>query len=230
MLQLARADILRLDVLFLRSSSAIRAENLVFRRQLARYIERDIKPRRVDHATRASLALLSRLFDWRDAVVIVRPGTIVRWHRLGWRIVWRWKCRAGRPPIPPELRDLIRRMAAENPLWGEERIANELLVKLGIRVSPRTVGKYMPKRPPVKARGDQRWSTFLKNHCKGDPRVRLLRSGHCDIPNAVCICCHRARDTPIGACKRDRIPECRLDVAAVAGGRRRGRRASVSYP
>jgi putative transposase len=57
-------------------------------------------------------------------------------------------------------------MATENPLWGEERIANELLVKLGIRVSPRTVGKYMPKRPPGQPRGDQRWSTFLKNHAK----------------------------------------------------------------
>jgi hypothetical protein len=57
-------------------------------------------------------------------------------------------------------------MAAENPFWGEERIANELLVKLGIRVSPRTVGKYMPKRPPGQPRGDQRWSTFLKNHAK----------------------------------------------------------------
>src|SRR5437667_10665248 len=235
MLQVARAiigvvsDVLRLGVSFLRSSSAIRADDLVLRKQLASYIERGIKPRRVDHATRVSLALFTRLFDWRDAVVSVRPSTIVRGHRLGWRIFWRWKCRAVRPPITAELRGLIRRMAAENPLWGEERIANELLVKLGIRVSPRTVGKYMPKRPPVKARGDQRWSTFLKNHCKGDPRVRLLRSGHCDIPNAVCICCHRARDTPIGACKRDRIPECRLDVAAVAGGRRRGRRASVSY-
>ena len=160
------ADLLRLVVSFLRSSSAIRAENLVLRRQLARYIERGIKPRRVDHATRVSLALFTRLFDWRDAVVIVRPATIVRWHRMGWRIFWRWKCRAGRPPIPPELRSLIRRMAAENPLWGEERIANELLVKLGIRVSPRTVGKYMPKRPPGQPRGDQRWSTFLKNHAK----------------------------------------------------------------
>ena len=144
----------------------VRVKNLVLRRQLASYIERGIKPRRVDHATRVSLALFTRLFDWRDAVVNVRPATIVRWHRLGWRIFWRWKCRAGRPPIPPELRRLIRRMAAENPLWGEERIANELLVKLGIRVSPRTVGKYMPKRPPGQPRGDQRWSTFLKNHAK----------------------------------------------------------------
>jgi putative transposase len=66
----------------------------------------------------------------------------------------------------PELRSLIRRMATENPLWSEERIANELLVKLGIRVSPRTAGKYVPKRPPGQPRGDQRWSTFLKNHAK----------------------------------------------------------------
>jgi len=106
------------------------------------------------------------MFDWRASVVNVRPSTVVRWHRMGWRIFWRRKCRAGRPPIPPELRSLIRRMAAENPLWGEERIANELLVKLGIRVSPRTVGKYIPKRSPGQPRDDQRWSTFLKNHAK----------------------------------------------------------------
>ena len=159
-------DALRLGVLFLRSSSAVRAENLILRRQLARYIERGIKPRRMDHATRVSLAVFSRLCDWRQAVVNVRPSTMIRWHRLGWRIFWGWKCKAGRPPIPPELWALIRRMAAENPLWGEERIANELMVKLGIRVSPRTVRKYMPKRPPGQPRGAQRWSTFLKNHAK----------------------------------------------------------------
>ena len=122
MVQLVRAivgvasDVLSLGVLFLHSSSAIRAENLVLRKQLASYIERGLKPRRVDHATRVSVALFTRVFDWRDTVVIVRPATIVRWHRMGWRIFWRWKCRAGRPPIPPELRSLIRRMAAENPL------------------------------------------------------------------------------------------------------------------
>ena len=135
-------------MLFFRSASSVRAENLVLRRQLGRYIERGIKPRRVDHMTRVSLALFSRLCNWREAVVNVRPATIIRWHRLGWRIFWRLKCRAGRPPIPLELRLLIRRMAAENSLWGQERIANELLLKLGIRVSPRTVAKYMRKRPP----------------------------------------------------------------------------------
>ena len=91
---------------------------------------------------------------------------MIRWHRAGWRLFWRCKSRPGRPPIPLELRQLIRRMATENPLWGEERIANELLLKLGLRVSPRTVRKYMPKRPPGRPRGDQRWSTFLRNHAR----------------------------------------------------------------
>jgi len=77
------------------------------------------------------------------------------------------KSRAGRPQIPEELRELIRRMARENVLWGEERIANELLLKLGIRLSPRTVRKYLPKRPPGRPRGDLRWSTFLKSHARG---------------------------------------------------------------
>ena len=69
------------------------------------------------------MALLSRLFEWRSALVVVRPGTGVRWHRAGFRLFWRWRSRPGRPPIPLELRRLIRRMAKDNPLWGQERIA-----------------------------------------------------------------------------------------------------------
>ena len=160
------ADLVGLLVLSARPRRSIEAENLLLRRQLALFRERGVKPRRVDAATRLSLAWLSRLCDWRSCVIVVRPETIVRRHRAGWRLFWRYKSRPGRPPIPLELRQLIRRMATENPMWGEERIANELLVKLGIRGSPRTVGKYMPKRPPGQPRGDQRWSTFLKNHAK----------------------------------------------------------------
>jgi putative transposase len=160
------ADLIGLLMLTVRRRRSIEAENLVLRGQLALFKERGVKPRRIDAATRLSLAWLSRLCDWRSCVIVVRPETIVRWHRAGWRLFWRYKSRTGRPPIPPELRSLIRRMAAENPLWGEERIANELLVKLGIRVSPRTVRRYMPKRPSGQPRGDQRWSTFLKNHAK----------------------------------------------------------------
>jgi hypothetical protein len=87
--------------------------------------------------------LLSHLFDWRDSLVVVRPETLIRWHRAGWKLFWRLKSRPGRPPIPLEVQELIRRMANENPSWGEERIANELLLKLDIRVSPRTLNKYL---------------------------------------------------------------------------------------
>jgi len=160
------ADLVGLLVLTARSRRSIEAENLVLRRQLALFKERGVKPRRIDVATRLSLVWLSRLCDWRSCVIVVRPKTIVRWHRAGWRLFWRCRSRPGRPPIPLELRQLIRRMATENPLGGEERIANELLVKLGIRVSPRTVRKYMLMRPPGQPRGDQRWSAFLKNHAK----------------------------------------------------------------
>ena len=140
-------DMLRWLRLAFRSSQSIQAENLFLRRQLALCIERGVKPRRIDAATRIVLTVLLRLFDWRDALAVVSPATLIRWHRAGWRLFWRMRSRPGRPPIPPELQALIRRIADQNPSWGEERIANELLLKLGIRVSPRTVNKYLPRRP-----------------------------------------------------------------------------------
>src|SRR5712672_230407 len=161
------AEALRWLRLAFRSSQAIRAENLFLRRQLALYIERGVKPRRIDPATRIALTLLSRLFDWRDALAVVRPVMLIRWHRAGWKLFWHLKSRPGHPPIPVQLQALIRRIANENPSWGEERIANELLVKLGIRVSPRTVNKYLPRRPRGRPRGDLRWSTFLRLHAQG---------------------------------------------------------------
>jgi putative transposase len=161
------AEALRWLRLAFRSSQSIQAENLFLRRQLALYIERGVKPRRIDPATRIALTLLSRLFDWRDALAVVRPVTLIRWYRAGWKLFWRLKSRPGRPPIPVELQALIRRIANENPSWGEERIANELLLKLGIRVSPRTVNKYLHRRPGGRPRGDLRWSTFLRLHAQG---------------------------------------------------------------
>ncbi len=154
------------SLLFLltRCRGKLAAENLFLRKQLAFYKERGIKPGQIDSATRFTLVVLSRLFDWKDTLAIVQPKTLIRWHREGFRIFWRWKSRMGRPTIPEELKMLIRQMARENPVWGEERISNELLLKLGIRVSPRTVRKYMPKEPSRGPRGDQRWSTFLRNH------------------------------------------------------------------
>jgi len=160
-------DAFRRMLLRFRSAEALRAENLFLRRQLALYVERGIPPHRVDVATRVSPAVLARLFDWREALVVVQPATMIRRHRSGWSLLWRMKSRTGRPAIPMELRELIRRIARENVLWGEERIANGLLLKLGVRISPRTVSKYLPKRPPGRPRGDLRWSTFLESHARG---------------------------------------------------------------
>ncbi len=161
------ADMLRWLRLVLRSGRSIQAENLFLRRQLALYLERGVKPRRIDPATRIGLTLPSQLFDWRDALVVVRPETLIRWHRAGWKLFWRLKSRPGRPPIPPDLQALICRIANENLSWGEERIANELLLKIGIHVSPRTVNKYLPRRPRGRPRGDLRWKTFLRLHAQG---------------------------------------------------------------
>jgi len=160
-------ETLRWCRLTFRSTRSIKAENLFPRRQLGLYVERGVKRRRIDPVTRISLALLSRFFNWREALVVVRPETMIRWHRAGWKLFWRLKSRPGRPPIPQQLQALIRRMGHENPSWGEERIANELLLKLGIQVSPRTVRKYLPRRPPGRPRGDLRWSTFLRLHARG---------------------------------------------------------------
>ena len=86
------------------------------------------------------MAAVSRLFDLRAALVVVKPDTLIRWHRKGFRLFWHWKSKpTGRPRLPSDLQQLIRKMAAENPTWGEERIAAERLLNLGIRVSPRTV-------------------------------------------------------------------------------------------
>src|SRR5271156_3580551 len=149
-------DLIALTALALRQRRATAAEILVLRRQLALYQERGIKAHRIDAVTRISLALLSRLCNWRDALVVVRPQTMLRWHRAGWKLFWRLKSRPGRPSIPIEIQALIRRMGKENPSWGEERIANEFLVKLGIRLSPRTVSKYLSRPPRGRPRGDLR--------------------------------------------------------------------------
>ena len=101
--------------------------------------------------------------DWRQHLVLVRPYTVVRWQRQAWKLFWRWRSngRLGRPRLSVEVRELIARLARENPQWGSERIRGELL-KLGISVSKRSIQRYRrrrPARPP-----SQTWRTFLANH------------------------------------------------------------------
>ena len=142
------------------------AENLFLRKQLALFQERQARPRRTTAPLRLAMVALARFFDWRNALVIVKPDTFVGWHRTAFKKFWRWKSRKpGRPPLPKDLRELVLRMARENPTWGEERIADELSLKLGIRVSPRTVGNYLERGRPRGSSG-QRWTTFVRYHAQ----------------------------------------------------------------
>jgi transposase InsO family protein len=146
---------------------ALVAENLFLRRQLALFIERKAKARPTTAVVRLSLLMLACCFDWRGALVIVKPETFLKWHRTAFRAFWRWKSQpSGQPLLPNNIRQLIQRMAAENPIWGEERIANELLLKLGIRASPRTVAKYLKQTWPRGRNQSQRWTTFVRNHAR----------------------------------------------------------------
>jgi len=160
-------DLLTFFRLILRTSQAVAAENLFLRKQFALYVERQTKPHRATDAVRFTLAQLSALFDWRDALIVVKPDTLIRWHRKGFRLFWKWKSRsAGRPRVPVEVRKLIGEMAENNPTWGEERIADELLLKIGIQISPGTVRRYMPTAPKQPRMTSQRWMTFVQNHAK----------------------------------------------------------------
>jgi len=153
-----------------RSRAAVAAEVLFLRKQLAYYQDHQIRPRRLTDGARLSLVIWSYFFDWQEALAIVTPATFVRWHRKGFKLYWRWKSRGGRPPLPTEIRQLIASMVKENVTWGEERVADELSLKLGVYVSPRTVRKYWPKQPDATGRtrtSSQHWRTFVKNHAQG---------------------------------------------------------------
>ena len=148
-----------------RSHAALQIEILALRHQLG-VLQRSVKRPRLTPADRLLWAWLSAAWaGWRSALVIVKPETVIAWHRKGFRLFWTRKVRhgqPGRPAIPKDVRELIRKMSRENPLWGAPRIHGELL-KLGIDVGETSVGKYMARRrkPP-----SQTWRTFLENHLK----------------------------------------------------------------
>jgi hypothetical protein len=103
----------------IRSRAQLSAENLFLRKQLAMYQERRVKPRRADDGARITLVALSCFLKWRSLLLVVKPETLRRWHRKGFRLFWRWKSRRpGRPPIPDDLQLLIAAMAAANRTWG----------------------------------------------------------------------------------------------------------------
>jgi Integrase core domain len=156
-----------------KSRRRLEAELLILRHQLN--VLRQRAPRRLYFrwADRALFVWLYRGFPRiLDTIAVVRPETVVRWHRMGFAAYWRWKSRplGGRPWIRKEVRDLIRRMSFENPLWGAPKIHGELL-KIGIEVAQSTVAKYMV---PRQDRPLQTWKTFLHNHAEGIASIDLF--------------------------------------------------------
>jgi len=140
------------------------AENLALRQQLIVLHRRSKRPRLKTRDRVFWLWLARSWGEWRESLIVVKPATVVRWHRQGFKYYWTWKSRhkGGRPAVDPEVRDLIRRMSRSNPLWGAPRIHGELL-KLGIDLSQTTVAKYMirHRKPPSPS-----WRAFLNNHVK----------------------------------------------------------------
>jgi hypothetical protein len=156
-----------------RSRARLEAEILVLRQRIN--VLRRKSPKRpafsnIDHLL---LVWLSQLVPTTlEALTVVRPETVIRWHRAGFRAYWRFRSRprGGRPKMPVDIRQLVRAMSVANPLWGAPRIHGELL-KLGIEVGQTTVAKYMARgrRPP-----SQGWRTFLRNHADGIASVDLF--------------------------------------------------------
>jgi hypothetical protein len=149
-----------------RSRAALQLENLALRHQIGVLGRVAAKRLKLTSADRLLWICLSRVWrGWRSALTIVKPETVIAWHRAGFRLFWTWKVRRGqpgRPIISPEVRALIRKMCRENPSWGAPRIRCELL-KLGINVGESSVSKYMlrSRKPP-----SQTWRTFLEIHAK----------------------------------------------------------------
>ena len=163
-----------------RSRAALQFEVLALRHQL-QVLERSRARRlRLSRADRLLWVWFSRVWnEWRAALVIVTPETVIAWHRQGIRLFWTWKSRRrrGRPTVPPDVRTLIRTMSDANPRWGAPRIHGELL-KLGIDLSQATVAKYMVRcrQPP-----SQTWRTFLANH-----RAQIVAADFFVVPTATC--------------------------------------------
>jgi putative transposase len=149
----------------LKTRRSLSLENLALRQQLA-VLRSSVKRSQLSNVDPGFWVLLRRIWtDWERVLVIVKPETVVRWHRAGFRRYWAWKSRRrrpGRPGVAPELRKLIRDISRANPLWGAPRVHGEL-TKLGITISQAAVSKYMirPRKPP-----SQTWRSFLDNHVK----------------------------------------------------------------
>jgi len=180
----------------LRSRAAVELENLALRYQIGVLQRSAAKRPKPTSGDRLFWICLCRLWcDWRSTLAIVKPETVVAWHRVAFRRFWTRKVRRGlpgRPLISCEVRDLIRKMCRENPRWGAPRIHGELL-KLGINIAESSVSKYMVRgnKPP-----SQTWRTFLENHAQQLASTARWPDNNCErhfpLPNSGVTCCATA--------------------------------------
>src|ERR1700756_1386453 len=211
-----------------KARATLEAENLVLRQQVNVLRRRTPKRPHLNNTDRFLFVWLYRWFpSVLEVVVIVRPETIIRWHRAGFRAYWRWRSRnrVGRPKVSAELRTLIGEMSRANALWGAPRIHGELL-KLGFEVAQSTVARYMCRhsRPP-----SQGWRTFSQQSrrrhrgdrppCPADDRIR----------NSVLSCHCAPRTTTLGVVWRDGKPNRGVDLAPGHRGVPVGPRAAISH-
>ena len=199
-----------------RTQRDLALENLALRQQLAVWKVRQPRPQ-LRATDRIFWVALSRLWtNWQSCLQLVRPETVVRWHRLGFRRYWAWKSRRqrGRPVVSTELRDLVRRMSRANPLWGAPRIHGELL-KLGLTVSQATVSKYMlrHRRPPSLA-----WAHVSQGPRPRSDRVGLLHGAYGDVSSPIRADRAESRPATVGAFQCHGASDRRMDGAATARG------------
>jgi hypothetical protein len=213
-----------------RSRAALEAEVLALRQQIL-VLRRGRSTRLPFLATdRLVLGWVCWLFpNARDALAVVRPETVLRWHRAGFQSYWRWKSRRrpGRPAMSAEIRRLIRAMSVANPLWGAPRIHGELL-KLGIDVGQTSVAKYTARRrgPP-----SQGWKTFLRNHADGIAAMDLfVGADHLLATSSLRIADHGPRPATNPVARRYGTPNSGMDCQPTDGGMWLGANPSLSDP
>jgi len=198
-----------------KSRTALQVENLALRHQLA-VLRRSVKRPKLTSADRLWWAWLCEVWsDWRSSLLIVKPETVIGWHRKGFRLFWTGKVRrgqTGRPPVSKETRQLIRKMSRENPLWGAPRIHGELL-KLGIDIGETSVGKYLPRRrkPP-----SQTWQTFLENHVKSMVSIDFFTVPTIRFQVLYVFLVLASRSTASRAFQRQRPSDGRVDGTTTA--------------
>ena len=213
-----------------RGKSELIAENALLRQQLT-ILHRQIKRPVYKKTDRILLVLLASMVrTWKQALELVQPETLLRWHRELFGMYWKHKSKASsrKPRLTPETISLIKQMAANNRIWEGERIRGELL-KLGIRACKRTIQKYMKQIRPTRTRG-QTWKTFLRNHAAEVWACDALAGDRSLLPSALCFPRHRNQVTEDHPCQCDPLSHRSLGRATTTGGHTIWTNPKLSHP